>query len=169
MMILVLSNGSKFRMRSRLWVQAYVDSKFSGLLFAAMAKMLAKKPAASGVLLKKPSGWVFPPPKRGKERAVSQLANRGMKAMKTTEKNKKATKTAKKKPKVRKTTKKIKNPLYVRHGVLTHKSRRERAHYKRCFSDVLRASTKDIVDMLLEDKLLRDRTGELCPHCNKGS
>jgi hypothetical protein len=57
---------------------------------------------------------------------------------------------------------------YVRHGTLSAKSRRDRATSKRTVEDFYKADDKKIVDMLLDDNILRDLAGELCPHCGEG-
>ena len=44
----------------------------------------------------------------------------------------------------------------------------EQTKWKRNIKELLSASDKDIVNMLIEDRLLPDWQGALCPHCQRG-
>ena len=46
--------------------------------------------------------------------------------------------------------------------------RMEQTKWKRNIKELLSASDKDIVNMLIEDRLLPDWQGALCPHCQRG-
>lgn len=88
----------------------------------------------------------FPAPKRGKGRAVL------------------------KRPSTMK-TKAWKDTPYTRHtSKLTDKDiKLDRKMWKRSLTEILHASDKNLVKMLLQDGLLSSWTGKVCPRCEKGT
>ena len=60
---------------------------------------------------------------------------------------------------------------YVRGArtVKAHGVRKEQAHWKRTMTELLSCSDTQIVKTLIQDKLLPDWSGKVCPKCNKGS
>ena len=101
----------------------------------------------------------FPAPKRGKARAVLKTGKTKRKAPKH------AGKTLAKKPASNQSAREV---PYVRHGKRTCTSRPERAAFKRNVFDFIRASDREIVDMLLEDQVLDNLEGQTCSFCEKG-
>ena len=55
----------------------------------------------------------------------------------------------------------------MRHGKLSSKSRPERIQFKRTLKELLLADDEALVHMLLEDRILQDKRGTLCPVCCK--
>ena len=87
---------------------------------------------------------VFPSPKRGKRRmALKQAA-----AIKT---------------------KQWEKTPYVRHGILTMKSRPERSKWRRTLKDFIGQSEEVVTRILIKDDMLYDWNGKLCPFCAIGA
>ncbi|CAK0859329.1 unnamed protein product, partial [Prorocentrum cordatum] len=101
----------------------------------------------------------FPAPRRGKARAVLETGETKRKAPS------RAGKTLAKKPASNQSAREV---PYVRRGKRTCASSPERAASKRSAFNFIRASDREIVDMLLEDQVLDNSDGQTCSFCERG-
>ena len=115
------------------------DQNTSCSVFASMVAKMSKKS-------NKGKFNPFPAPKRGKGRCVLKRPS----AMKT---------------------KAWKETPYVRHSSkqTAQNIKLDRKMWKRSLPEILRASDKCLVKMLLEDELLSSWAGKTCPRCGKGT
>ena len=97
-------------------------------------------------ILKRPAAFrPFPVPKRGKG-----IMGRDQSAMKQKKKSMKA------------------SVKYTRDGTLPTKTRKEREQWRRSLASFEGKSEEDMVSMLIEDNILIDWSGRICPHCGQG-
>lgn len=117
-------------------------------MVAKGSRTSSQKRAGVRKILKRPAGKFdpFPAPKRGKGRA------------------------ALKRPAVKK-TKAWENVPYTRQPAEVDPTglRMDRHVWKRSMVDLLKASDKEIINMLLQDGLLTSWEGKLCPRCGEGT
>ena len=118
------------------------------IMVAKGSRTSSQKRAGVRKILKRPAGKFnpFPAPKRGKGRA------------------------ALKRPAVKK-TKAWENVPYTRQAAEVDPTglRMDRHVWKRSMVDLLKASDKEIINMLLQDGLLTSWEGKLCPRCGEGT